>query len=560
MVTTRSGREIGDIIKDIITKQQQKSTKKTSDNKKVTNKKLKKKKRGSVILDDSSSDSESELRDDDETIASRDTELSYDEEEMFEETYDLPKHLKTNTKLKKRFDSLVDRIKSQEPSIEQILQLKIRSKRKVELLQQYYIYRYSTLPHSEEKYYMRKELNTYIEQAKKEYNEFCLHKKKFLTLEKHNKIENDLMLLKKKLLDLDTTKENLNILYQKFNALESRSEGGTDEHFKALNWMKLCLSLPFKRITQINMIDNNIEQFLKYTRDQLDQELYGMKPVKEQILLYLHDRLKNPTTKSAPLALIGSPGMGKTSIALSLAKIMGLPFQSISMGGIAEPTFLSGHCSTYVGSKPGRIASSMMSTQSNNCILFFDEIDKIEHHDVVNSLLHIMDNTQNAFFRDNYFGQITIDLSNVFFICSMNEKPKDRALADRLSYVKIDDYTEKEKCVITEKYLLPKALKNVGLNENDICFSNHDMIQSFVRKISPGSSGIRKLKEAMGTLISKILFNINNQSIDTSFTLNRDKYSKTKLVFPFKITDDIIVHLLSDLIYKPNPGLQHLYI
>ena len=559
MVTTRSGKEIGDIIKDIITKQQ-KSTKKTSDNKKITDKKLKKKKRGTVILDDSSSDSESELRDDDETIASGDTESSFDEEEMFEESYDLPKHLKNNTKLKKRFDSLVDRIKSQEPSIEQILQLKIRSKRKVELLQQYYIYRYSTLPHSEEKYYMRKELNTYIEQAKKEYNEFCLHKKKFLTLEKHNKIENDLMLLKKKLLDLDTSKENLNILYQKFNALESRSEGGTDEHFKALNWMKQCLSLPFKRITQINMIDNNIEQFLMYTRNQLDQELYGMKTVKEQILLYLHDRLKNPTTKSTPLALIGSPGMGKTSIALSLAKIMGLPFQSISMGGITEPTFLSGHCSTYVGSKPGRIASSMISTQSNNCILFFDEIDKIEHHDVVNSLLHIMDTTQNALFRDNYFGQITIDLSNVFFICSMNEKPKDRALADRLSYVKIDDYTEKEKCVITEKYLLPNALKNVGLQEHDILFSSDDIIKSFVHKLSPGSSGIRKLKEAMGTLISKILFNINNQSIDTSFTLNREKYSKTKLVFPFKITEDVIVHLLCDMIHKPNLALQNLYI
>jgi len=560
MVTTRSGKEIGDIIKDIITSKQ-KSSKKNSENKKVTNKKLKKQKKGTVILDDSSSDSESELRDDDDqTIASGDTESTFDEEEMFEESYDLPKHLKGNTKLKKRFSVLVERIKSQEPSIEQILQLKIRSKRKVELLQQYYIYRYSTLPHSEEKYYMRKELNAYIDQAKKEYSEFCLHKKKFLTLEKHNKIENDLMLLKKKLLDLDTTEQNLNILYQKFNALESRSEGGSEEHFKALNWMKQCLSLPFNKITKIKMIDNSIEQFLVYTRDQLDKELYGMKSCKEQILLYLHDRLKNPTTKSAPLALIGSPGIGKTSIALSLARIMGLPFESISMGGINEPTFLTGHCSTFVGSKPGRIASSMISTQSNNCILFFDEIDKIENHDVVNSLLHIMDTTQNSQFRDSYFGQITIDLSNVFFICSMNEKPKDRALADRLSYLKIDDYTEKEKCIITERYLLPKALKNVGLNKEDILFSNHDMIQSFVRKISPGSSGIRKLKEAMGTLISKILFNINNQSIDTSFTLNRDKYSKTKLVFPFKITEDVIVHLLSDMIHKPNPGLQHLYI
>ena len=202
----------------------------------------------------------------------------------------------------------------------------------------------------------------------------------------------------------------------------------------------------------------------------------------------------------------------------------------------------------------------MISTQSNNCIVFFDEIDKIENNDVVNSLLHIMDTTQNSQFRDSYFGQITIDLSNVFFICSMNEKPKDRALADRLSYVNIDDYTEKEKCVITERYLLPKALKNVGLNENDILFSSEDIIKSFVRKLSPGCSGIRKLKEAMGNLISKILFNINNQSIDTSFTLNRDKYSKTNLVFPFKMTEDIINHLLSDMIHKPNPGLQHLYI
>ena len=187
---------------------------------------------------------------------------------------------------------------------------------------------------------MRKELNTFIEHAKKEYDEFRLHKKKFLTLEKHNKIENDLMLLKKKLLELDTTEQNLQILYQKFNALESRSEGGTDEHYKALNWMKQCLSLPFKRITQINMINNSIEQFLVYTRDQLDKELYGMKSCKEQILLYLHDRLKNPTTKSAPLALIGSPGMGKTSIALSLANIMNLPFESISMGGSRSPPFL----------------------------------------------------------------------------------------------------------------------------------------------------------------------------------------------------------------------------
>ena len=141
----------------------------------------------------------------------------------------------------------------------------------------------------------------------------------------------------------------------------------------------------------------------------------------------------------------------------------------------------------------------------------------------------------------------------------MNDKPKDRALADRLSYVSIADYSEKEKIVIVEKYLLPKGLKNVGLNDNDIFFSD-STITYLVKKINPGSSGIRKLKEAINSLISKILFSVNNRTITTSFTLDRKKYCNNSLTFPFQVKEDIIDHLLKDYIEKPNTSFQHLYI
>jgi ATP-dependent Lon protease len=524
------------------------------------------KKKVNLTLKESNSDSESDSEyvpsidnenDDDESLDFEEMEVEdIDDEILFEESFELPLALRNNEVLKTRFDSIVSKIKDKTPTLEQILKLRIRPKRKMDLLEKYYIYRYSMYPHSEEKFYMKKELNQAIIYAKKEYKEFIEHKTKFLNLEKHEKKESDITLLKKKLFTIDTCQTNLSILYQAFNSLESR-DNHSDEFVKRLQWIKLSLKLPFNNIKTIP-IEDSITKFLMTIQQKLDSELYGMKKVKESLLLYIHDRLMNPNTKSAPLALIGNPGIGKTSIAQCLSQCLSLPFQQIALGGIADSSFLSGHDSTYIGSKPGRISMSLIQAGFKNPIIFFDEFDKVENQDILNSLLHITDTSQNKKYHDSYFGSLSIDLSTCWFICSMNEKPRDRALSDRMSYIYIDDYTEKDKAQIVKKYLLPKALRNVCIGDASIQFESNDTIDYLVKKVSPGNSGIRKLKESITVLISKLSFIINNAKIETSFSLPISY--KEKLQYPFKVTNEVIDKLLHEFESKTNASFTHLYV
>ena len=168
---------------------------------------------------------------------------------------------------------------------------------------------------------------------------------------------------------------------------------------------------------------------------------------------------------------------------LCLSTILKIPSEQISLGGITHADFIKGHDFTFVGSKPGQIASSLINLKCKNGILFMDEFEKIsDNKDVVNSLLHITDTSQNKNFHDNFFGEIAIDLSNIWFICSMNDKPVDKALSDRIFYIKIDGYSKKEKIEIVKSYLLPRSLKNIGLNDTDVSM-NEDIILLLLIKL-----------------------------------------------------------------------------
>ena len=486
-----------------------------------------------------------------------DNESEDDDEFLFEEDYIFPKSLAKNGHLKTKFDSIVTKIKNNTPTLQQILTLRIRPKRKRDLLEKYYIYKYSMYPHSEEKFYMKKELNQAITFAKREYKEFLVNKKKFLSLERNEMKETDITLLKNKLFNIETNEANLSLLYQSFNSLESR-ESSSDEFYKKITWIKLALRLPFNRVKEIPYKDN-ITEFLKEIKQTLDQKLFGMKNVKEKLLLYIHDRLINPNTKSPLLALIGPPGIGKTSIAQVLSECLTLPFQQIALGGVNDASYLPGHDSTYIGSKPGRISNALINAGYKNPIIFFDELDKVESPEILSSLLHITDTSQNHDYRDNYFGSLSIDLSTSWLIASLNEKPRDRALSDRMSFIQVDEYTEQDKSRIVEDYLLPNALLNVSLQRNDVTFESKETLDYLVRKISSGNTGIRKLKESINTLISKLLFLVNNKDgLDTSFSLSKDYNSK--LEFPFTVTRNIIDKLLSEFTIQKNPSLSYLYV
>lgn len=502
-----------------------------------------------------------ETENDEFIFSDEESESEEEEEEFLEESFPIPHSLQEtkSVKLKNYYNRLIKKIKRKEPTIEKILKSEIRMKRKLEMIQQFFIFKFS-YPYSEERLYKKKKIMEKLSQYEREFQDFKKNKTKFMNLEEMEKADSDLIQMKSKLMEIETSEKNIKILFQKYNALESKSTTSAmdDEFFKALNWFRLCLKLPFnRRIDVTHPYQNEISKFLYTIRQELDEELYGMTDVKEQLLLYVHNRLMNPiTVNNAPLCLLGAPGVGKTSIATVLAKVLYLPYAQINMGGVHNSEFLLGFDSCYVGSKPGKIANALIQSSYKNILLFFDEFDKIlNNKEIVNSFLHILDPEQNTRFKDNFFGDIEIDISNCWFIMSLNEKlTEEKALDDRLFYIQINGYTEKEKTEIVKKHLLPKSLSSLNLKENDIIMSE-EILRFFVRKFSPGESGVRVLKQQIQDLCSKLLFLVNNQdNMKVSFRL------PDKIQLPIHVSEQMINTVLKNKEKRINSSISHMYI
>lgn len=233
-----------------------------------------------------------------------------------------------------------------------------------------------------------------------------------------------------------------------------------------------------------------------------------------------------------------------TSIARCLAKVLDFPFEQISFGGIHHADFIKGFDFTYVGSRPGEIARCLSRMKYKNGIIFFDEYEKIsENSEVTSTLLHITDFSQNNTFRDNYFNELTIDLSSVWFIYSMNDLPKDKALKDRIYSIRVEGYSEKEKVRIACDYLFPKNLVNIGKDPKDIIASD-EVIKYLVQKICRGEKGIRNLEKAVKDILNKTHFLTTNQDkIPCSFMLP-GSYFPMKL--PVELTKTMIDVFLKD--------------
>jgi ATP-dependent Lon protease len=196
--------------------------------------------------------------------------------------------------------------------------------------------------------------------------------------------------------------------------------------------------------------------------------------------------------------------------------------------------------------------------KKKNGIMFFDEFEKInENQNVVNAMLHITDNTQNSEFKDNFFGDLRIDLSNIWFICSMNDKPIDKALSDRIFYIDVKGYSKKEKVQIVEKYTLPNVLKNIGFEKDDIKIPGN-IIEKIVDKVSSSEEGVRRLNQGINVLISKLSFLYHNQDkIKMSFMLPESYFP---LSLPIVVNEIMISKLLKDFRPTISPSLMSMYV
>ena len=262
-----------------------------------------------------------------------------------------------------------------------------------------------------------------------------------------------------------------------------------------VDWL---VSLPWDKSTQDNLD-------IKQAAVVLDEDHYGLEKVKERILEYLSVRSLADTIRSPILALVGPPGVGKTSLGKSVARAMGREFVRMSLGGIHDEAEIRGHRRTYIGALPGRIIQNIKTAGSNNPVFMLDEIDKIGmdfRGDPSSALLEVLDPEQNNTFADNYL-EVPFDLSKVLFIATGNlVDPIPMALRDRMEIIELPGYTQREKAEIGKRFLVPKQMVNHGLKPKHVAFTDEAMttlVQSYTHE-----AGVRNLEREIANVMRKI--------------------------------------------------------
>ena len=327
-------------------------------------------------------------------------------------------------------------------------------------------------------YYLREQMKTIREELGEEddYSEFAEYEKQILLLnlseESEEKLRKDLQRLKKQ-------------------------PYGSAEASVLRNYLDTVLELPWNKTTK-ERID------VDAARKILDRDHFGLEKVKQRVLETIAVRQIAPEMPPQILCLVGPPGVGKTSIAYSIAKSLNRNLARIALGGVHDEADIRGHRKTYVGAMPGRILSALIQAGSTNPVLLLDEVDKMGSDyrgDPSAALLEVLDGEQNKSYRDHYL-EIPFDLSDVMFITTANTLDTiPRPLLDRMEIIELNSYTDEEKLMIAKNHLIPKQLKKHGIKKSQLRITD-DAIREIIRCYTR-ESGVRNLERHIGEICRK---------------------------------------------------------
>lgn len=313
----------------------------------------------------------------------------------------------------------------------------------------------------------------------------------------------------------------------------SKMPFGSSESSVIRNFLETILELP------VGVYTKDVFDVAK-ARKILDEDHNGMEKVKERILEYIAVKQLSPDLKGQVICLVGPPGVGKSSIASSIARAMGRNFVRISLGGVRDEADIRGHRKTYIGAMPGRIAEGMTRAKSMNPVVLLDEIDKLSrdsHGDPASALLEVLDSDQNKSFRDHFL-EIPLDISECIFIATANNAETiPDALYDRMEVINLPSYTRNEKLAIFKDHLLPKQLSRHGLTRRNLKLTDDavfELIDGYTKE-----AGVRNLEREAASLIRKIAMKI----------ATGEKKS-------FKVSEENIKELMGPRKSKPDPMLS----
>lgn len=309
--------------------------------------------------------------------------------------------------------------------------------------------------------------------------------------------EDDLEELEARLKEADLPEDVRKKAEQEFKKLKMMPPASSESSV-VRNYIDWILDTPWNKTSRVSIKLDKAEEVL-------DADHYGLQDVKDRILEYLAVQSRVKKLRGPILCLVGPPGVGKTSLGESIARATGRKFVRMALGGVRDEAEIRGHRRTYIGAMPGKIVQSLAKVEVKNPLFLLDEIDKMAQDfrgDPASALLEVLDPSQNDKFNDHYL-DLDLDLSQVMFICTANSMDIPPALLDRMEVIRLPGYTEDEKINIAEKYLVPKAIKQNGLKNDEIEIvpeALHSIVQRYTRE-----AGVRNLEREVNKICRKVV-------------------------------------------------------